>query len=101
MPFDDPVVLSENTHARQREIEKVVQGVIAEYGYYSAIHGLVNIVDRLAAITKTDVSKESELRMWSLAVKDAIKQHIHQSTFAQRISEADAIRARGLGISLG
>ena len=84
-------------------VEEMVERLIARHGYYFAIDELLSALNTLARISLADPQNrisERELRTWTRAIEGAIKRHIDENTFEQRISEADALRARGMGISL-
>lgn len=89
--------------SQEREVESMVAELIAKRGYHSAIALLLKAVHDLAERLSADplnYSKERELRMWARAIRAAINRHTDESTFEQRVSEADAIMARGMGIRL-
>ena len=91
---------SEST--RQREIEQIVDRLIAKRGYRSAIDELLtflhNLGDSLA--DPQNQSDAQEFKIWARAVQTSIKRHIEECTFEQRIGESDALRARGMGVRL-
>jgi hypothetical protein len=89
--------------ARQREIEEIVEGLIAKRGYQSVINELLIALHNLAEISLADLqnqSNERESKMWARAVRTAVKRHSEECTFEQRVDGSDAFRARGMGIRL-
>jgi hypothetical protein len=89
--------------ARQREVEKIVEGLIAKRGYHSVINELLIALHNLAEISLADLqnqSNEREFSMWARAVQTAIKRHSEECLFEQRVDESDAFRARGMGFRL-
>ena len=103
MPANRAMVSQQSITAHEREVKNIVDGLIAKRGYHSAITVLLNVVQDLAEILSADPlsrSKEQELRMWARAVRSAIWRHSDENTFEQLVGEADAIRARGMGIRL-
>ena len=89
--------------ARQREVEQIVERLIAKRGYHSVIKELLIALRNLGEISLADPqnqSNEREFKMWAQAVKNAIRRHSEECTFEQFVDEADAFRARGMGIRL-
>jgi hypothetical protein len=92
-----------NTTAQEREVASIIDGLITQRGYHSAMVVLLSAVRKLADVSSADPlnhSRQRELRFWARAVKAAIERHTFENTFELRISEADAIRARGMGLRL-
>jgi hypothetical protein len=92
-----------NPSVQEREVASLIDGLIAQRGYHSAMVALLSAVRKLADDTSAvplNHSRVRGLRFWARAVKAAIERHTLENTFEQRISEADAIRARGMGIRL-
>ena len=92
-----------NTTAREQEVASIIDGLITQRGYHSAMVALLSAVRKLADNSSADPlnhSRQRELRFWAGAVKAAIERHTIESTFEQLISETDSIRARGMGITL-
>ena len=92
------------SHHAEEQINAVVDAVIAEHGFRVAIPWLIKTVSDLAETALADPSDASKARkyaQWSRALQAALRRGgVLGRTFEQRINEADAIRARGLGIRL-
>jgi hypothetical protein len=94
---------SKSESARQREVEGIVEGLIVKRGYHSVINELLIALHNLAEISLASLqnqSNEQEFQMWARAVRTAIKRHSEECTFEKRVNQADAFRARGMGIRL-
>src|ERR1700722_12882372 len=94
---------SASESSRQREVEEIVEGLIARRGYHSVINELLIALNNLAEISLADPlnqSNEREFKMWTRAVQIAFRRHSEECTFEQRVDESDAFRARGMGILL-
>lgn len=86
--------------ASQALVNAVVQDVINEQGHEAAIPMLLQTLRSMAEITLADPTskaKDRQYRQWLKAVKAVCKE---AQTFEQCICDADAIRARGMGIKL-
>ena len=94
---------STSESSRQREVEEIVEGLIAKLGYHSVINELLIALHNLAEISLADPLNrlnEQEFKIWARAVQIAIKRHSEECKFEQRVDESDAFRARGMGIRL-
>jgi hypothetical protein len=89
--------------AHQREVEEMVDGLIASRGYHSVIYDLVAAVYNLAEIYVADPQNGTKMRhfgMWATAVRAAILEHDGANTFEQSISNFDRLMAHRMGIKL-
>jgi hypothetical protein len=89
--------------ARQREVEEIVERLIAKRGYHRVINELLIARLNLAQISLSDtlrIKRSKEFQMWARAIQTAIKRHSEECTFEQRVDESDAFLARGMGIRL-
>ena len=104
MPTNPAMVSQQsNTTAQEREVASIIDGLIAQRGYHSAMVALLSAVRKLADNTSADPlnhSRQRELKFWARAIMTAIERHTIENTFEQQVGEADTIRARGMGISL-
>ena len=94
---------SKSESARQREVEEIVEGLVAKRGYHSVINELLIALHNLAEISLADLqnqSNEREFQMWARAVRTAVKRYSEECTFEQRVNKADPFRAWGMGIRL-
>ena len=85
------------------EVDEIIAGLIAQYGYHTSICELVRSLNILAEISLADPSnafKRREFWMWASAVRAAIHRHSIGFTFDRRPGVWDEIRAHGLGVSL-
>jgi hypothetical protein len=103
MPTNYAESLSAKKLSRKQKIEAVISDVIAEHGFRSAMNDLLPAVRNLEIVALADPdnrAKEREFLMWSKAVKNACARQMDESAFDERVSAADAIQARGMGITL-
>jgi hypothetical protein len=94
---------AQKTSSSKQKVAEVVDAVIAEHGFYGIIHDLLETIQRMAAISLADPdnrTKERQYRDWSDAVRAACKRQEAHASFDGQITDADALRARALGISL-
>ena len=78
--------------------------MIAEHGFKTAIPWLLETLTTMADISLSAPNckkRECQYQLWSKAVKAAIdRERMLNRSFEERIGEADAIRARGMGFRL-
>jgi hypothetical protein len=69
---------STSESSRQREVEEIVEGLIAKRGYHSVINELMIALHNLAEISLADPlnqTTEREFKIWARGVQIAIRRH--------------------------
>lgn len=83
------------------EIQEIVEALITQRGYYSAITELLNAIHSLAETLSADPQNyvhQREFSLWVGAVRNAIQKHNDENTFEGRVTDSDRLAARQMGI---